>query len=136
MAGPAPRRCGCISAGSGRSAVDLPPDGLTPATVAKIVDNPNSILDATDLVFIDPVGTGISRAAKGEKPEQFFGVDEDIEAIGEFIRLFTTREQRWESPKYLLRRKLRRLPRVGARGLFAGDARHVFPRARAASRAS
>ena len=87
--------------GLGPKRVDLPPDGLTPATVAKIVDNPNSILDGTDLVFIDPVGTGISRAAKGEKPEQFFGVDEDINAIGEFIRLFTTREQRWESPKYL-----------------------------------
>ncbi len=87
--------------GLGPKRVDLPPDGLTPATVAKIVDNPNSILDASDLVFIDPVGTGISRAAKGEKPEQFFGVDEDIGAIGEFIRLFTTREQRWESPKYL-----------------------------------
>ena len=87
--------------GLGPKRVDLPPDGLTPATVAKIVDNPNSILDSTDLVFIDPIGTGISRAAKGEKPEQFFGVDEDINAIGEFIRLFTTREQRWESPKYL-----------------------------------
>ena len=87
--------------GLGPKRVDLPPDGLAPATVAKIVDNPNSILDGTDLVFIDPVGTGISRAAKGEKPEQFFGVDEDIGAIGEFIRLFTTREQRWESPKYL-----------------------------------
>ena len=87
--------------GLGPKRVDLPPDGLTPATVAKIVDNPNSILDGTDLVFIDPVGTGISRAAKGEKPEQFFGVEEDINTIGEFIRLFTTREQRWESPKYL-----------------------------------
>jgi carboxypeptidase C (cathepsin A) len=87
--------------GLGPKRVDLPPDGLAPATVAKIVDNPNSILDVSDLVFIDPVGTGISRAAKGEKPEQFFGVDEDIGAIGEFVRLFTTREQRWESPKYL-----------------------------------
>jgi carboxypeptidase C (cathepsin A) len=87
--------------GLGPKRVDLPPDGLTPASVAKIVDNPNSILDATDLVFIDPVGTGISRAAKGEKPEQFFGVDEDIAAVGEFIRLFATREQRWESPKFL-----------------------------------
>ena len=87
--------------GLGPKRVDLPPDGLTPATIAKIADNPNSILDTSDLVFIDPVGTGISRAAKGEKPEQFFGVDEDIGAIGEFIRLFTTREQRWESPKYM-----------------------------------
>ena len=87
--------------GLGPKRVDLPPDGLQHASVARIVDNPNSVLDATDLVFIDPVGTGISRAAKGEKPEQFFGVEEDIAAIGEFVRLFTTREQRWESPKYL-----------------------------------
>jgi carboxypeptidase C (cathepsin A) len=48
------------------------------------------------------VASGLSRAAKGEKPEQFFGLDEDIAAVGEFVRLFTTREQRWGSPKYLL----------------------------------
>ena len=87
--------------GLGPKRVDLPPDGLQPASIAQIVDNPNSVLDVSDLVFIDPVGTGISRAAKGEKPEQFFGVEEDITAIGEFVRLFTTREERWQSPKYL-----------------------------------
>lgn len=104
----------CFNGGPGASAVwlhlgglgprrlDLPPDGLTPATVARIVENPNSILDATDLVFVDPVSTGLSRAAKGEKPEQFFGVDEDIASCSEFVRLFTTREQRWLSPKFLL----------------------------------
>ncbi len=86
--------------GLGPRRLDLPPDGLTPSTVAKVVDNPNSILDASDLVFVDPVSTGLSRAAKGEKPEQFYGVNEDIEAVGEFVRLFTTREQRWSSPKY------------------------------------
>src|SRR5262249_20535069 len=102
----------CFNGGPGASAVwlhlgglgprriDLPPEGLTPATVLHVVDNPNSILDTTDLVFIDPVSTGLSRAAKGEKPEQFFNVDDDIQAIGEFLRLFTTREQRWSSPKY------------------------------------
>ncbi len=104
----------CFNGGPGASAVwlhlgglgprrlDLPPDGLTPATVTRIVDNPNSILDATDLVFVDPVSTGLSRAAKGEKAEQFFGVSEDIATCSEFIRLFTTREQRWLSPKHLL----------------------------------
>ncbi len=86
--------------GLGPRRLDLPPEGLSPATVSKVVDNPNSILDATDLVFVDPVSTGLSRAAKGEKPEQFYGVDEDIQAVGEFVRLFTTREQRWASPKY------------------------------------
>ena len=87
--------------GLGPKKVELAPDGLQPAQRGAIVENPTSILDATDLVFIDPVGTGGSRAAKGEKPEQFWGVDEDIESVGEFIRLFTSREQRWASPKYL-----------------------------------
>lgn len=87
--------------GLGPKRVGLAPDGLTPATVVRIAENPNTILDATDLVFIDPVSTGLSRAAKGEKAEQFYGVSEDVESVSEFIRLFTTREQRWLSPKYL-----------------------------------
>ena len=87
--------------GLGPRRVEMPADGLSLPPGAKIVDNANSILDASDLVFVDPVATGLSRAAKGEKPEQFFGVDEDIEACGEFVRLFVTREQRWLSPKFL-----------------------------------
>ena len=87
--------------GLGPKKIALPPDGRTPEVLGKISDNPLSILDAADLVFIDPVGTGASRPAKGEKGEQFWGVDEDVEACGEFIRLFTTREQRWQSPKFL-----------------------------------
>ncbi len=87
--------------GLGPRRVNFPPAGLSPTSVAEVVDNPNSILDGSDLVFIDPVSTGLSRAAKDEKPEQFFGLDEDIQSLGEFVRLFTTREQRWLSPKYL-----------------------------------
>ena len=87
--------------GLGPKRVELPPDGLQPATVSRTVDNPYSALDAADLVFVDPVNTGLSRVAKGEKAEQFLGVEEDIRAVGEFVRLFTTREQRWNSPKYL-----------------------------------
>ncbi len=87
--------------GLGPKKISLPPDGLTFETLGKITDNPDSILDVADLVFLDPVGTGASRPAKGEKGEQFWGVEEDIEACGEFIRLFTTREGRWMSPKYL-----------------------------------
>jgi carboxypeptidase C (cathepsin A) len=87
--------------GLGPKRVGLAPDGLTPATVVRTLENPNTILDTTDLVFIDPVSTGLSRAAKGEKAEQFYGVSEDVESVSEFIRLFTTREQRWLSPKYL-----------------------------------
>jgi carboxypeptidase C (cathepsin A) len=88
--------------GLGPKRVDLEPQGLTPSTVARVVENPNAILDATDLVFVDPVGTGVSRPAKGEAIEQFLGPREDIETVGEFVRLFVTREQRWASPKYLL----------------------------------
>src|SRR5215470_15841895 len=67
----------------------------------RLVDNEYSWLAFTDLVFIDPVTTGYSRPAPGEKPEQFHGVQEDIESVGEFIRLYTTRYARWASPKFL-----------------------------------
>ncbi len=67
----------------------------------RLVDNEFTWLAFTDLVFIDPVTTGYSRPAEGEKPEQFHGVDEDVQSVGEFIRLFTTRSTRWASPKFL-----------------------------------
>ena len=87
--------------GLGPRKVEFDPQGLQPAPRAPVVPNVNSVLDATDLVFIDPVGTGASRPAKGEKGEQFWSVNGDIESIGEFIRSITTREQRWASPKFL-----------------------------------
>lgn len=73
----------------------LPPPG-------KLVDNEYSFLDITDLVFIDPVSTGYSRAIPGETPKQFHGFKKDIESVGDFIRLYTTRYQRWLSPKFLI----------------------------------
>ncbi|MEO6194481.1 MAG: peptidase S10 [Thermoanaerobaculia bacterium] len=72
----------------------LPPPG-------RLVDNENSILDASDLVFIDPVSTGFSRPAPGQDPKQFHGVKEDIESVADFIRLWVTRNQRWASPKFV-----------------------------------
>jgi len=71
-----------------------PPYGLT--------DNPESILDVTDLVFIDPMLTGYSRAVVGEKAKEFLSFKKDIESVGDFIRLYTTRYQRWLSPKFLI----------------------------------
>jgi len=68
----------------------------------KLVDNEFSILDKTDLVFIDPISTGFSRAAEGEDAHQFHGVKEDIKSVGEFIRLYTTKNKRWSSPKFLI----------------------------------
>lgn len=67
----------------------------------EIVANEHTWLEFTDLVFIDPVGTGYSRAAPGVKPEEFFGYAADIEYLGEVIRQLTTRFQRWGSPKFL-----------------------------------
>lgn len=64
-------------------------------------DNAHSLLDVTDLVFIDPVGTGYSRALGDAKDTDFHGVKEDVESVGEFIRLWTTRNGRWQSPKFL-----------------------------------
>jgi carboxypeptidase C (cathepsin A) len=68
----------------------------------KLVDNAYSLLDVTDLVFVDPVSTGYSRAVPGEEPKQYHGFDSDIESVGEFIRLYTTRFKRWASPKFLI----------------------------------
>jgi carboxypeptidase C (cathepsin A) len=67
----------------------------------KLVDNEYSLLDMTDLVFIDPVSTGYSRAVPGEAPRQFHGLEEDIQSVGDFIRLYATRNKRWTSPKFL-----------------------------------
>ena len=66
-----------------------------------LVDNEFSMLDVTDLVFIDPVTTGYSRAVEGENPKQFHNFEKDIASVGDFIRLYTTRYNRWVSPKFL-----------------------------------
>jgi len=81
--------------------VKMNEDGTLPPPPFALVDNDYSILAASDLVFIDPVATGFSRAEKGEKAEDFFGTDSDLDSVGEFIRLWTTRHDRWLSPKYL-----------------------------------
>jgi carboxypeptidase C (cathepsin A) len=66
-----------------------------------LADNEQTLLRHSDLVFIDPVSTGFSRAVKGEKPGEFHGYGGDIKSVGELIRLWTTRNGRWMSPKYL-----------------------------------
>jgi len=67
----------------------------------KLEDNQSTWLRGTDLVFVDPVSTGYSRPAPGEDPKQFHGVQEDIESVSEFIRVYITRYRRWGSPIYL-----------------------------------
>lgn len=81
--------------------VKMNEDGTLPRPPFRLVDNEYSILPVTDLVFIDPVATGFSRPAEKEKNDQFFGQSADVESVGEFIRLWTTRNERWLSPKYL-----------------------------------
>ena len=66
-----------------------------------LIENEHSILDQTDLVFIDPVSTGYSRAVEGEKPRDFHAFKRDIEYVGDFIRLYCSRYGRWTSPKFL-----------------------------------
>lgn len=68
----------------------------------RLVNNDFSLLDVSDLVFIDPVSTGYSRVVPGEKAKEFHGFKKDIESVGDFIRLYTTRYQRWSSPKFLI----------------------------------
>jgi len=68
----------------------------------RLEDNAYSLLDVSDLVFIDPVSTGYSRPVPGEKASEFHGVKKDIESVGDFIRLYLSRYQRWGSPKFLI----------------------------------
>ena len=81
--------------------VKMNPDGTLPPPPFRLVDNEYSALGASDLVFIDPVATGFSRPAKDAKKEDFFGDENDLNSVGEFIRLWTTRHDRWLSPKFL-----------------------------------
>ena len=62
-------------------------------------DNPNSILDVADIVYIDPVATGFGRVVEGEEEHMYHGTLSDIASVGEFIRLFTLRKNRWASPR-------------------------------------
>jgi len=74
---------------------------FTPPAPYSLEDNPNSLLDLTDLVFIDPVGTGYSAAIAPGKNGDFWGVDEDARSIKQFIKRYLTAFNRWNSPKFL-----------------------------------
>jgi carboxypeptidase C (cathepsin A) len=87
--------------GIGPKRVLLQDDGLAPPPPYQYINNEFTWLSKSDLVFIDPVSTGFSRAAPGESPKQFHGYEEDISSMGSFIRHFLSRYERWGSPKYL-----------------------------------
>ena len=76
--------------------------GNAPPPPYALVDNEHTLLTDSDLVFIDPVGTGHSRMAEGEKPSEYHAYQRDLDSVGEFIRLYLTRYGRWGSPKFLI----------------------------------
>ncbi|HEX2996951.1 MAG TPA: hypothetical protein VHP14_19170, partial [Anaerolineales bacterium] len=82
--------------------VVLEEDGNLPKPPYELTDNQYSLLDETDLVFIDPMNTGYSRPVEGVKPKEWHGFKKDIQSVGDFIRLYTTRNNRWLSPKFLI----------------------------------
>ena len=85
----------------GPKRVVMEPEGWMPAPPYRAEPNPGSWLPATDLVFVDPVGTGFSRAAKEDGYKDFLNFQGDIESVGEFIRLYLSRYGRWSSPVFL-----------------------------------
>jgi carboxypeptidase C (cathepsin A) len=85
----------------GPKRVRMNPDGTMPAPPFELVDNEQTWLAQSDLVFIDPVGTGYSRATKPELSQKFFSLNGDIESVGEFIRLYLSRYERWTAPLFL-----------------------------------
>jgi carboxypeptidase C (cathepsin A) len=82
--------------------VRMLPDGGLPPPPYELIDNEHTWLDLTDLVFVDPVGTGYSRPEKPEIGRKFWSVRGDIESVGEFIRLYLTRNERWASPLFVV----------------------------------
>jgi len=103
----------CFNGGPGSSSVWLHMGAFGPKRIVlddlgrpvapyRTEENEYTLLDQTDLVFIDPVSTGYSAAAKSEEAKQFHGFDEDVKSVGELIRTYVTRHDRWTSPKFLI----------------------------------
>ena len=82
--------------------VAMPEEPIIPTPPFHLVDNEATWLDRSDLVFIDPVGTGFSRAAKPELNSKFHALRGDITSVGEFVRMYLSRYDRWTSPLYLI----------------------------------
>lgn len=81
---------------------NLTDEGEAPPPPYSLVDNESTWLDKTDLVFLDPVSTGYSRTVTKEDPKQFHGIKEDVASVGDFMRLYVSRNARWLSPKFIL----------------------------------
>lgn len=85
----------------GPKRVALKPDGMMPAAPYRVVDNESTLLDKSDVVVVDAIGTGYSRAGSAELFKKFWGVKGDIQSFSEFIRLYLSRYERWSSPLFL-----------------------------------
>src|SRR5499433_500103 len=88
--------------GLGPKRIVLTDDGFGMPAPYSIIENNDSLLDATDLVFVDAVSTGYSRPAPGENTAQFYGVEQDANYFADFIYQYLTRNERWASPKFLI----------------------------------
>jgi carboxypeptidase C (cathepsin A) len=99
--GPGAAACWIHMGGLGPKRVKLSAEGFPLPQPFGYTDNEYTWLTFTDLVFIDPVSTGYSRPAPGVDKKQFHGVEEDIKSVGDFIRLYITKNNRWLSPKYI-----------------------------------
>lgn len=86
----------------GPKRVVLQPNGFMPAAPYKVEDNPDTLLDKSDVVMVDAMSTGFSRAANSDIIKKYIGVKGDIQAFGEFIRMYLSRYERWSSPLFLL----------------------------------
>jgi carboxypeptidase C (cathepsin A) len=86
----------------GPKRVAVPDDVAAPASTFKVVDNPYTVLDVADIVFVDPAGTGFSRAASGINPQGYFSVNADAQQVTQFIVEWSRRHHRLSSAKYLL----------------------------------
>src|SRR3989475_8544954 len=74
----------------------------TPPAPYKLSENPHCLLDKTDLVFVDPVGTGFSHAVGKAQDKDFWGVDQDVKSLAQFVNTYVSRNNRWNSPKFLI----------------------------------
>src|ERR1700694_4938453 len=86
----------------GPKRVVLQPNGFMPAAPYRLEENPDTLLDRSDIVMVDAMATGYSRAATPELTKKFLGLKGDVQAFGEFIRLYLSRYERWSSPLFLL----------------------------------
>src|SRR5437588_1935503 len=86
----------------GPKRVVLQPNGFMPAAPYRLEENPDTLLDRSDIVMVDAMATGYSRAANAELTKKFLGLKGDVQAFGEFIRLYLSRYDRWSSPLFLL----------------------------------